>query len=337
MVPLVVVAAQADQVRGLGRAAVGPVQDVVDLDVALTAARDAAALVAMLDDAARPVGNRALAASDTERNAVAFPHRPEVGIAQQVVAERHWQGNTVRELHGGGVEMDMDGRKESLTPLDGDRASDRRATSASVSLHVTSTCPAPNRPWRASFMAASTSRPCSVSSAPGVSNWPCSSHVIEIDRCAVRLGDDLVGVVFEVLVTDHPTELAHGGDGRELGHVDGRPMRELGGDFVGLVDRELAACGNVANQHRELVDPSAMVAICLARPGGESDVDRQPVGDRVDPFTEPAAVALGVGGDIDETSVLDVEHSGNVGELILQLELSRRRRHDCIVHTFDRW
>lgn len=89
VVELVVAWAEADEVRGVGGAAIAPVDDVVDLDVAVGgAARHPAAAVAAFDDAAGAIGDDALGATDRERHAVALPHRLHDHVTQQVIDDR---------------------------------------------------------------------------------------------------------------------------------------------------------------------------------------------------------------------------------------------------------
>ena len=80
---------QAQQVPGVGGAAVLPVDDVVDLDEPVRgAAGDAAAAVAAFDDAAGPVRDDVLRTTDREREAVVFEHdRDQIGDARLVIRE----------------------------------------------------------------------------------------------------------------------------------------------------------------------------------------------------------------------------------------------------------
>jgi hypothetical protein len=82
VVHAVVVAAEADEVPGDGVAVVFPVGDVVDLDVGLAvAAGDAAAAVAVLDEAADAAGDDAVGAADLGGVAVGVPDGGDVAVA----------------------------------------------------------------------------------------------------------------------------------------------------------------------------------------------------------------------------------------------------------------
>ena len=64
MVGVVVVIAQATEIPGVGWSTVGPVDDVMALDVGAGASGEAAAAVAVLDQSAGPVGDDALSPPD---------------------------------------------------------------------------------------------------------------------------------------------------------------------------------------------------------------------------------------------------------------------------------
>ena len=83
----------------VGGAAVEPVDDVVDLEVAVVgAAGDAAALVAEGDEAAGAVGDEVAGAADRDGQAVGGEHGAEQAVAADVAA------NGVGEAGSGGVD-----------------------------------------------------------------------------------------------------------------------------------------------------------------------------------------------------------------------------------------
>ena len=108
---------QTEKVPGVGRSALGPVDDVVDVDVAGVAAGDSAVLVAVFDDAPGAIRDDALCASDPERGVVAFPHRLNLAIAGEVVADRIRQHHTVGQLRSTAVGVEVEVGLEPFTAL----------------------------------------------------------------------------------------------------------------------------------------------------------------------------------------------------------------------------
>ena len=80
--------ALAAEVPAFGDPAVLPVREVVDVQAALGATTGhPTAAVALLDELAKAIVDRALAGEDVHGRAVAFQHHPAGGIAAQVVLQ----------------------------------------------------------------------------------------------------------------------------------------------------------------------------------------------------------------------------------------------------------
>jgi hypothetical protein len=111
VVHAVVVAAEADEVPGDGVAVVFPVDDVVDLDVGLAvAAGDAAAAVAVFDEAADAAGDDAVGAADLDGVAFGVPHGGDVAVAGEVPAQGVGEGGA--HVHLGPPRVSVDGGLE---------------------------------------------------------------------------------------------------------------------------------------------------------------------------------------------------------------------------------
>lgn len=90
MVLSMMLAAEREQVAGVGRASVQPMHDVVHLDEPSRGAPwHPTTAVAAFDDPSCAIGDDPLRTTDGERKAVTFPHGLHGAVAQQPVTNRH--------------------------------------------------------------------------------------------------------------------------------------------------------------------------------------------------------------------------------------------------------
>src|SRR5215217_2910608 len=104
--------AEGDEAVVVGAAAVGPVVEVVEVEVAAGAApRDAAGLVALEDEAAGALRWRALRAAHRDRVGAVSEHRGEGAVARQVLADGGRDGTAVGppcQDRSTGIDEDVD-------------------------------------------------------------------------------------------------------------------------------------------------------------------------------------------------------------------------------------
>src|SRR5262245_26120444 len=100
---------QADQVVRVGRTAVFPVDEVVDLHVTAGGATgDATAAVAMLDQHPDPLGDDAVRSSSGHRDPVGLPHRNQHTVTPQPSAHGVGEQRAVGEGGPARLEVDVD-------------------------------------------------------------------------------------------------------------------------------------------------------------------------------------------------------------------------------------
>ena len=138
----------------------------------------------------------------------------------------------------------------------------------------------------------------------------------------------------EVLVADHPPQLGDGGDLGELAHLVVGPPRCPRRDLVHLIERETAGAEH-RHRARELVDAFGDLDDLASHTAGDTEVDREPLRQRVDSGTVPVTIACRPGGQVDQASVLDVQQPGDLSESIFDVDALGPHRHATIVHTFD--
>ena len=100
------------QIVGVGRPAVSPVHDVMNIEPAdVRATGHAAATIASFDDPSSPLRNRSSCSTDGERNAIPFPDRLNDSVAADQV-EQAWRNSvTVRERCRLAIEMQVDSNR----------------------------------------------------------------------------------------------------------------------------------------------------------------------------------------------------------------------------------
>lgn len=99
------------QIVGVGRPAVSPVHDVMNIEPAVVRATGhTAATISPFDDPSSSFRNRSLCSTDAERNAIPFPDGLNDSVAADQV-EQTWRNSvTVRERCRFAVEMQVDSK-----------------------------------------------------------------------------------------------------------------------------------------------------------------------------------------------------------------------------------
>ena len=100
------------QIVGVGRPAVSPVHDVMNIEPAVVRATGyTAATISPFDDPSSSFRNRSLCSTDAERNAIPFPDGLNDSVAADQV-EQAWRNSvTVRERCRLAVEMQVDSNR----------------------------------------------------------------------------------------------------------------------------------------------------------------------------------------------------------------------------------